>query len=66
MSTEPPALKKKTFTSRSDGMAEWSKALDRFEWSALANSRVLGSNPAQVSDCPTILPGLGGYPGRSV
>ncbi len=23
---------------------------------------VLGSNPAQVSNCPTILPGLGGYP----
>ncbi len=50
--------------SGSDGMAEWSKALDRFEWLALANSRVLGSNPAQVSDCPAILPGLGGYPGR--
>ncbi len=32
-------------------MAEWSKALGRFEWSALANSGVLGSNPAQVSDC---------------
>ena len=23
----------------SEGMAEWSKALDGFEWSALANSR---------------------------
>ena len=45
-------------------MAEWSKALDRFEWSALANSSVLGSKPAQVSDCPVILPGLGGYLGR--
>ena len=47
-------------------MAEWPKALDRFEWSVLANSRVLGLNPAQVSDYPAILPGLGGYPGRSV
>ena len=47
-----------------DGMAEWSKALDRFEWSALANSRVLGSNPALVSDCPAILSGLGGYSGH--
>ena len=41
-----------------DGIAEWSKALDRFEWRALANSRV------EVSDYPSILPGLGGYPGR--
>ena len=24
-------------------MAEWSKALDRFEWSALANSRIMDS-----------------------
>ena len=50
----------------SDRMAEWSMELDKFEWSALANSRVLVSNPAQVSDCPAILPGLGRHPGRSV
>ena len=49
-------------------MAEWSysRVLDRFEWSALANSRVLGSNPAQVNDCPAFLSGLGGYRGRPV
>ena len=34
--------------------------------SALVISRVLGWNPAQVTDCPTILPGLGRYPGCSV
>ncbi len=41
-------------------MTEWSRALDRFEWLALVNSRALGSNFAQVSasDCPTILSGL--------
>ena len=42
-----------------DGMAEWL----RHETS---EPGVLGSNPPQVSDCPTILPGLGGYPGRSL
>ncbi len=47
-------------------MAEWSKALGRFEWSALVNSGIVGLNPAQVSDWPTITSGLGGYPGRSV
>ena len=25
-----------------------------------------GSNPAQVTDCPTILPSLGGYPGHPI
>ena len=42
-----------------NGMAEWS----RRETSELG---VLGSNPAQVSDCSTILPGPGGYPGPSL
>ncbi len=42
-----------------DGMAEWL----RHETS---EPGVLGSNPPQVSDCPTILLGLGGYPGRSL
>ena len=49
-----------------DGMAEWFMVLDRFEWLALVNSGVLGVNPAQVSDCTSILSGLGRYPGRSV
>ena len=32
--------------------------LVRFEWSALVNSGAMDLNPAQVSDFPTILPGL--------
>ncbi len=40
-----------------NGMAEWS----RHETSGLG---VPALNPPQVTDCPTILPGLGGYPGR--
>ncbi len=42
-----------------DGMAEWSRR-------ETSEPGVPGSNPAQVVDCPTILPGLGGYPGRSL
>ncbi len=42
-----------------DGMAEWLRH-------ETTEPGVLGSNPPQVSDCPTILPGLGGYPGRSL
>ena len=42
-----------------DGMAEWL-------WRETCKSTVLGSNPPQVNDCPTILSGLGGYPGHSV
>ncbi len=40
-------------------MAEWSKR-------ETSEPGVPGSNPTQVSDCPAILPGLGGYPGRSL
>ncbi len=47
-------------------MAEWSNVMVRFEWSALRKPRVVGSNLAHISDCQTMLPGLGGYPGRSV
>ncbi len=42
-----------------DGMAEWLMHES-------SEPGVLGSNPPQVSDCPTILPGPGGYPGRSL
>ncbi len=44
-------------SSGSDGMAEWL----RRETSELG---VPGSNPAQVTDFPIILLGLGRYPGR--
>ena len=41
------------------GQTGWLSGLRRqFESSALVISTVLGSNPAQVSDCPTILPSL--------
>ncbi len=55
-------------TSGPDGMAEWFGPDRMAEWLRRETSEpaVLGSNPAQVSDCPTILPGLGGYPGRSL
>ncbi len=42
-----------------DGMAEWSRR-------ETSEPGVPCSNPPQVSDCPTILPGLGGYPGRPI
>ncbi len=42
-----------------DGMAE---GLRR----ETSEPRVPGSNPAQVINCPAILPGLGGYPGISL
>ncbi len=42
-----------------DGIAEWSRR-------ETSEPGVLGSNPPQVSDCPTILPGLGGYPDHSL
>ena len=41
-------------------MAAWSRVVVRFEWSALGNPRVVGSNPGHVSDCPSIIPGQGG------
>ena len=46
-------------STKVDGMAKWLRR-------ETSEPGVLGSNTAQVSDCPTILPGLGGYPGRSL
>ncbi len=41
-----------------DRMAEWLRH-------GTSEHRILGLNPAQVNNCQTIIPGLGGLPGRT-
>ncbi len=47
-----------------DGMAEWSKAPCARQF--LVDPDVMVGIMLRSSDCPAILPGLGGVPGRSV
>ena len=53
---QPDNLPQSNESNGPDRMAEWLRQ-------ETTEPGVLGSNPPQVSECPTILPGLGGYPG---